>query len=198
MAHFKKSFKESLSSVSPGTVRRIGRACFLRLVLPLAAWILIYVVVVRHGSVYERTIVTSVAAVDVLPLCDRFCDPQRVWGTQATVETFKLPDTRQESVWKMEVSGGLPVDGFRLFSGSFSVRLTEPRRCEVIRDAVYCVGHTIFCLRSVVNTTLEPLQPAGVNVTEVVRLSMPLSVALWYTERAMRAHEKMLRKSLED
>ncbi|KAL1471770.1 hypothetical protein MTO96_039744 [Rhipicephalus appendiculatus] len=198
MAHFQKRFKESLSSVSPGTLRRIRRACFLRLVLPVAVWILIYVVVVRHGSVYERTIVTSVAAVDVLRLCDRFCDPQRVWGTEATIDAFKLPDTRQESVWKMEVSGALPVDGFQLFSGSFSVRLRDPRRCEVIRDAVYCVGHTIFCLRSVVNTTLEPLQPAGVNVTQVVRLNMPPCVALWYTERAMRAHEKMLRKSLKD
>ncbi|KAL3193320.1 hypothetical protein MRX96_046764 [Rhipicephalus microplus] len=198
MAHFHKRFNESLSSVSPGTVRRIGRACFLRLLLPLAAWVLIYVVVIRHGSVYERTIVTSVAGVDVSRLCDRFCDPQRVWGTEATIDTFKLPDTRQENVWKMEVSGGVPVDGFQLFSGSFSVRLRETQRCEVIWDAVYCVGHTIFCLRSVVNTALEPLQPAGVNVTQVVRLNMPPSVAFWYTERAIRAHEKMLRNSLED
>lgn len=190
-------FTNQLASVSPILVRRIIWAVFLRLVLPLVGWMLVYCLIVRHGSVAERTFHLSLVAGSLRQLCDRLCDPQRLWGDEVSIDSFTLPNSHAETIWKLDASGGALVEGFSLFSVTFSVRQKE-RSCDVLRDAVLCVGQTILCFRSMANTTLVVPNgwADGANVTQVVRISMPAAVALFYQEDTLRAHETMLKMSL--
>lgn len=191
-------WREQLASVSPSTVRRLGRACCLRVLLPMAAWLAVYLLLVRQGSRVERTFRLSLAAGSVGELCDRLCDAQRVWGADVSVDGFTLPHSRAKGgAWKLDVSGGVPVDGLSLFSASIFVQLRQ-RRCDVLRDAVFCLSQSLLCLHSQANTTVQvpPGHDAGGNVTQLVTLSMPPALAWLAPERLLRAHETMLRLSL--
>ncbi|KAK8757589.1 hypothetical protein V5799_029483 [Amblyomma americanum] len=190
-------FTKELASVSPTIVRRVLWAACLRLVLPLVAWMIVYCLFVRQGNTAERTFHLSLATGSLLQLCDRLCDPQRIWGDEVNIEGFTLPSTRAETVWKLEASGGALVEGLSLFSVTYSVRQSE-RSCHVLRDAVLCVGQSVLCLRSVANTTLVVPhgRTTGANVTQAVRLNLPTAVALFQEEDTLRAHETMLKMSL--